>query len=117
LQQPFFFLVGPAALLRFDRAKRTYLFVDADQVLAKLLEAMELGNLLLRLAQRGRTGEGFGDAFARDSSGEAELRIVAGIIGLGAMTGRFTAAAHYGRDRTRPQIAQAEEFFKESGSL
>jgi ABC-type enterobactin transport system permease subunit len=78
---------------------------------------MELGNLMLRLTQRGRTGEGLGHALARDSSGQTELRIVAGIIGLGAMTGRFTAAAHYGRDRTRPQIAQAEEFFKESGSL
>jgi hypothetical protein len=117
LQQPFFFLAGPGAMLCFDGAKGTYLFVDADQVLAEFLKAMELCDLLLGFAQGGRTGEGFGYALARYSSRETELRIVAGIVGLGAMAGRFTAAAHYGRYRTGPQIAEAEKFFKKLGSL
>jgi hypothetical protein len=117
LQQPFFFLVGPAALLCFDQAKGAYLFADTDQVLAEFLKAMELCDLLLGFAQGGRTGEGFGHALARYSSGETELRIVTGVVRLGAMAGRFTAAAHYGRYRTGPQIAEAEKFFKELGSL
>jgi hypothetical protein len=98
--------------LRLDRAKRTDPFVDADQVVAEFLKAMELGDLLLRFAQRGGIGEGFGHACARYSSGQTELRIVAGVVRSGAMAGRFTAAAHHGRDRTGPQVTQAEEFFK-----
>jgi len=115
--QPFFFLIGPAAMLRFDRAKGTDPFVDADQVLAELLEAMELGDLLLRLAQGGGIGKGFGHAFACDSSGQTELWVVTGVVRLGAMAGRFTAAAHYRRDRTGPEITKAGKFFKQSGSL
>ena len=42
---------------------------------------------------------------------------MAGIVRLGAMAGRFTAAAHYSRDRTGPQITKAEELFKDFGSL
>jgi hypothetical protein len=57
LQQPFFFLNGPAALLRLARAQRADLLIDADQVLAELLKAMELGDLLLRFAQRSGSGE------------------------------------------------------------
>ena len=104
-------------MLRLGRAKSTDPFVDTDQVLAQLLKAMELGDLLLRLAQRGGMGEGLSHALARHSSGQTELRIVAGIVRPGAMAGRFTAAAHYGRDRTGTQITKAEEFFKEFGSL
>jgi hypothetical protein len=33
------------------------------------------------------------------------------------MAGRLTAATHHGRDRTGPQVTEAEEFFKESGSF
>jgi hypothetical protein len=116
LQQPFFFLIGPAAMLRLDRAKGTDLFVDAYQVLAEFLEAMELRDLLLRLAQGGRIGKGLGHAFACHSSGQTELWVMTGVIGFGAMAGRFTAAAHNGRDRTGPEITKAEKFFKESGS-
>jgi hypothetical protein len=61
-------------MLFFDRAKSTYLFVDADEVFAEFVKAMELIDLLLRFAQGCRTGEGFGHALARHSSGETELR-------------------------------------------
>src|ERR1700722_7607768 len=104
-------------MLRFDRAKSTDPFVDADQFLAEFLIAMELGNLLLRLAKGGGVREGFGHTFARHSSGQTELRIVAGVVRPGAMTGGFPAAAHHGRDGPRPEITKAEEFFKEFGSL
>jgi hypothetical protein len=55
--------------LLFDRAKSADFLVDAHQVLAEFLESMELGDLVLRLAQRGRIGEGFGHALASDSPG------------------------------------------------
>jgi hypothetical protein len=117
LQQPFFFLIGPAHMLRFNRAKGTDPFVDADEFLPEFLKQMELGHFLLRLAKGGRIGEGFGHAFARHSSGQPELRIVTWVIRPGAMAGRLPAATHYGRDRTGPEITKAEEFFKEFGSL
>jgi hypothetical protein len=69
MQQPFFFLIAPAALLLCYRAKRTDLFVNADQILAEFPEPMELGDLLLCLTQRGRIGKRFGDAFAGDPPG------------------------------------------------
>ena len=78
---------------------------------------MELADLLLRFAQRSGIGKRFGHALASDPPGQTELRIVPGVIRLGAMTRRLTAAAHHGRDRTGPQIAEAEEFFEESGSI
>jgi hypothetical protein len=117
LQQPFFFLIAPASPSLLDRAKSADSLVDAHQVLAEFLEPMELGDFVLRLAQRVRIGEGFGHALARDSPGQTELRVVTGVVGFGAMTGRLTAATHYGCDRTGPQVAKAEEIFKEFGSI
>src|SRR5580700_8815417 len=69
MQQPFFFLAGPAALLLFHRAKCTDLFVNADQILAEFPEPMKLSDLLLCLAQRGGIGKRFGHAFACDPPG------------------------------------------------
>jgi hypothetical protein len=45
-----FFLRRPVAWLGSGRAKGANLLVDADQILAEFLKAMELGNLLLGLA-------------------------------------------------------------------
>jgi len=42
---------------------------------------------------------------------------VTGIIRFGAMAGGLTAATHCVRYRTESQIAKAEEFFKEPGSV
>jgi hypothetical protein len=116
LQQPFFFLFGPATPLLLDRAKLADFFVDADQVFAKLLETMELRDLLLSFAKRGRIGKGLSHGPAGLSASEAELGIMTGIVGFGAMTRRFTAAPDYGSNRTGPKIAQAEELLQEFGS-
>ena len=91
--------------------------MDDHQVLAEFLESMELGDLVLRLAQRGRIGEGFGHALAGDSPGQPKLRVVTRVVGLGAMARWLTAATHYGCDRTGPEVAKAEEIFKEFGSI
>jgi hypothetical protein len=117
LQQPFFFLIAPASPLLFDRAKSADSLVNAHQVLAEFLEPMELGDLVLRLAQRSRIGKGFSQALASDATGQTELRVVTGVVGFGAMAGWLTAATHYGCDRTGPQVAKAEEFFQEFGSI
>jgi len=58
---------------------------------------MKLGHLLLRLAKSNRVGEGFGDGLARDPSGQAQLSIMAGIVGFGAMAGRFCHTAELQR--------------------
>jgi hypothetical protein len=56
-------------LLLFHRAKRTDPFVNPDQILAELPEPMELGDLLLCLAQRSGIGKRFGHTFAGDPPG------------------------------------------------
>ena len=78
---------------------------------------MELGDLLLRLAQCEGRGEGFGHALARHSSGQTKLRIVTRIVRLGAMAGGFTAAAHYSGDRTGSHVAQTKELFEKLGAI
>jgi len=40
-----------------------------------------------------------------------------GIVGFGAMAGRFTAATDYGSNRTGPKIAQAEELLQELATI
>ena len=82
MQQPFFFLIAPASPLPFDRAKSADSFIDAHQVLPEFLKPMELADLVLRLAQRSRIGKGFSHAFAGDSAGQTELRVVTGVVGF-----------------------------------
>jgi hypothetical protein len=111
LQQPFFFLFSPAASLLFDRAERADLFIEVNQVLAKLLETMKLRNLLLGLAKGYGIGKGFGNGFARHPSSEAQLRIMAGVIRLSAMARGLATTPNHGGNGTRAQITQAEELF------
>jgi hypothetical protein len=117
LQQPFFFLFAPASTLLLNGAESADSFVYAHQVLAEFLEPMELGDFVLRLAQRSGIGEGFSHAFASDSPGQTELRVVTGVVGFGAMAGRLTAATQYGCDRAGPQVAEAKELTKEFRSI
>ncbi|MEK7407233.1 MAG: hypothetical protein AAB225_19335 [Acidobacteriota bacterium] len=91
--------------------------VDGDQLLEELLETMKLGDLLLCLAQRGWIGKGLRHRLAGHSASQAKLRIMSGIVGLGAMAGGLAAAPGDGRDGTRPKIAQAEELLQELGSF
>jgi hypothetical protein len=96
LQQPFFSLFGPSAPPLLDRAKIADPFVDADQLVVKLLETVELGDFLLRFAKRGRIGKRLGYCFSTHLASEPKLGIMTGIIGFGAVTGRFPALADCG---------------------
>jgi hypothetical protein len=78
---------------------------------------MELGNLLLRFAQGHGAGEGFGNRFTGYSPGEAQLRIVSGVVGLGTMTARLTTPADDRSDGARPKVTQAQELLQELGTL
>jgi hypothetical protein len=69
LQQPFFFLIAPASPLFFNRAQSADSLVDSHKILAQFLEPMELGDLVLRLAQSSRIGESFGYTLAGDPTG------------------------------------------------
>src|SRR5712691_4305284 len=42
---------------------------------------------------------------------------MAGVVGPGAMAGRFAAAPDHGGNRTRPEIPQTEELLQELGSI
>ena len=80
LQQPFFFLRGPTALVWLGRTKRTDFLIDSDQLLAEFLQAVKLGDFLLRFTESRRTGKSLGNGFAVDPAGEPNLGIVPGII-------------------------------------
>jgi hypothetical protein len=114
-QQPFLVLGGPTVPLSLHRTKLTDFLVGGDQLRTGLLEAMKLGDLLLRFAKSVRVGKGFGDGLTRHSAGEAELGIMAGVMGFGAVAGRFTAAANDSGNGAGAQIASAEEILKEFG--
>jgi hypothetical protein len=91
------------------RAELTDLFVDANQVVAELLQPMKLGDLLLRLAQRGWMGEGFCHGLSGHSSRQPELGIMTRIICFGAMAGRLAATPDHRCDRSRPEIPPTQE--------
>ena len=78
---------------------------------------MELGHLLLGPAQGSRMSEGLGYGFARHPAGQAKLGIMAGVVGFGAMAGRFAATSGHGGNATGAKIAQAEEAFQELGAF
>src|SRR5438034_4942426 len=107
----------PAAAFLRDRAESTDLFVEGDQILAELLEAVKLGHLLLRLAQRCGIGKALRYRLARDSASEAKLRIMSRVVVFGAVAGRLAAASGHGGNGARSQITQAEELLQELGSL
>ena len=71
----------------------------------------------MRLAKGGRVGKRFGDGLAGCSPGEAELGIMARVVGLGAMAGRLSTTPHLGRDRPGPEVAQAQELIQELGAF
>jgi hypothetical protein len=91
--------------------------VDAHQVVAEFLESMELGDLLLCLAQRGWIGESLRHGHAGYSSSQSELRIMTGIVEFGAMAGRLAAAPDYGSNGAGPKITQAQELLQELSTV
>jgi hypothetical protein len=82
------------------QTKLTNLLVEDDQLVGELLQAMELGNLLLGFAQGGGAGKTLIDRLTLDFASEAELRIMPGVIRTGTMTGRF---AEPGRRSPKPR--------------
>ena len=62
-----------------------------------------LADLSLCFVECGRGQEGFGYRFAGDFVGKAELRIVARIVGLGAVASGFSSAAGDGTNRAWAQ--------------
>src|SRR5205807_10237129 len=78
---------------------------------------VELGDFLLRLAQRGGIGKGFGHGFTRHAASQAKLRIMSRVVVFSAVAGRLAAASGHGGDGTGSQITQGEELFQELGSL
>jgi hypothetical protein len=93
-------MLRPANRLLLERAESTDLFVEGDQVLAELLEAVKLGHLLLRLAQGGGIGKGFRHGLAGHAASEAKLRIMCRVAVFGAVAGWLTAAPGYGANGT-----------------
>src|SRR5256884_7041233 len=116
-QQRFFFLLRPAAPLLLDRAESTDLFVEGHQVLAELLEAVKLGDLLLGFAQGGGIGKGLRHGLAGHAASETELRVMSGVVAFGAVAGRLAAAAHDRGKGAGSQITQTEELLQELGSF
>ena len=95
----------------------TDLLVDRDQFQAQLLETMILIDFRLGFAPCGGGRKRLGDGFPVNFAGQANLRVVTRVVGLGAMAGRLTAAAHHGRDGTGPKITEAQELFEQPGSF
>ena len=116
-QQRFFFLLRPAAPLLLDRAESTDLFVEGHQVLAQLLEAVKLGDLLLGFTHGSGIGKGLRHGLAGHAASEAELRVMSRVVASGAVAGRLAAAAHDRGKGTGSQITQAEELLQELGSF
>ena len=105
-QQPFFFLVRPAALSLLDRAKSTDLFVEDDQVLAEPLEAVKFGDLLLGLAQGGGIGKSFRHGLAGHPASETKLRFTSRVVMFGAVAGRLGTENKYANRRVSMTLRQ-----------
>src|SRR5207247_3236774 len=105
----------PAAAFLRDRAESTDLFVEGDQILAELLEAVKLGHLLLRLAQRCGIGKALRYRLARDSASEAKLRIMSRVVVFGEVAGRLGAASDLCGIGARLKITSAGTVFLQCG--
>jgi len=92
--------------LLLDWAESTDLVVEGDQVLAELLEAVKLGDLLLRFAQGAGIGEGFRHRLAGHAASEAKLRIMSQVVVLGTVAGGRAAAPTYRGDGAESKIVK-----------
>lgn len=78
------FFPGPSrsSPSRLHGTERTDPCVVGNKFLAMLLDALELGNLLVRLAQSGGVGETLRDGFVTAAARQSDLGIVAEAWGL-----------------------------------
>jgi hypothetical protein len=77
---------------------------------------MELLDFSLGFAEGGGSGEALGDCLAVRFASETELRVMAGIVWLGAMTGGLAAASDHHANGTRTEIIQGLHLLKQLGS-
>jgi hypothetical protein len=76
-----------------------------------------LVDLGLRFVESGGGSEGFGYRLAIDFACEAQLRIVARIVGLGTVASRLSAAASDSANRAWAQIAEGGDLAQDLGAL
>ena len=71
----------------------------------------------LGLLEGGGGSKGFGYGFAIDGARETELGVVAGIVGLGAVTGGFAASTNDGGYGAWSQITKCADLAQDMGAL
>ena len=78
---------------------------------------MELRDFSLGFAEGGGSGETLGDCLPVRFARETELRVMARIVGLGAMTSRFAAASDHHADATRTEVIQGLHLLEQLGTI
>jgi hypothetical protein len=74
-------------------------------------------DLALGLVEGGGGRKGFSYRLAMDGARETDLGVVAGIIGLGAMAGRFAASTNDRGYRAWPQVTKSADLAQDMGAL
>jgi hypothetical protein len=77
--------------------------------MTELLKLSELVDLLFRFPHCDRHRQGFTDRLALNLIGQTQIGAMAGILRLGTVAGRFSAASDDAGDGTRTQVAQLRE--------
>jgi hypothetical protein len=90
----------------FDRTQAADLSVYIDQLAGQGLKSPEFSDLPFGFAQGGLRGKILGDGFSPDLLRELKMWTMSGIIGLGAVAARFSAATDGTGDRTRLKVVQ-----------
>jgi hypothetical protein len=92
------------------------LFINIQQTLAQLSEAVKLRNLILRLSQSDRSSEGLCGGFAADLAGETKKGPMTGVSVFVAMTTRVPATAGRRSNRAGAQVAQSANLAQNLGA-
>jgi hypothetical protein len=112
---PFFFLRRLLGLLqRPQTAERS---IDLDQFAGQRLKPPELGDLRFGLAHGCWGGKILRSGLPADLLGELKVRTMSRVIGFGAMTPRFSAAASGAGDGTWLEVAEFGDLSEQRGSV
>lgn len=93
------------------------LSIDVDQLTGQRLELAEFGDLALRFPDGRLRGQVLCNGFAVDLLGELGMRAVSGVVGLGAMTPRFSTASGSAGDGAGLEVADFRNLPKNCGSV
>ena len=93
----------------FGRAHLTDLRVDLDKFLMQALQFPEFSDFSFGLSGRGLVGQCFGNGFAIDLVGQAQIGAMAWVFGLMTMAARFATSACGRSDRATTQVAQGSD--------